>query len=56
MKNPARRPSSCRAGQRADSFLSLRESLIVERDLLAAAPGHIAVAEDTALFAGVTPD
>jgi LmbE family N-acetylglucosaminyl deacetylase len=35
---------------------AIRESLIVERYLLAAAPGHIAVREDAALFAGVTAD
>jgi LmbE family N-acetylglucosaminyl deacetylase len=34
----------------------IRESLIVERYLLAAAPGRIAVAKDTDLFAGVVPD
>ena len=34
----------------------IRQTLAVERYLLVAAPGHIAIADDSALFAGVTPD
>jgi len=34
----------------------IRQTLMIERYLLAAAPGHIVITEDTALFAGVTPD
>jgi LmbE family N-acetylglucosaminyl deacetylase len=34
----------------------LRKTLSMERYLLAAAPGHISTTNDTALFAGVTPD
>jgi len=34
----------------------IRKTLAVERYLLVAAPGHIAIADDSALFAGVTPD
>ena len=35
---------------------AVRKHLQVEQYLLAAAPGRVAVAEDTALFGGVTPD
>ncbi len=34
----------------------IRKTLSVERYLLAAAPGRMAITDDTALFAGVTPD
>ena len=34
----------------------IRKTLAVERYLLVAAPGHVAIADDSALFAGVTPD
>lgn len=34
----------------------IRKTLAVERYLLVAAPGHIAIADDSALFAGVVPD
>ena len=34
----------------------IRKTLSMERYLLVAAPGHIVITDDTALFAGVTPD
>ena len=55
-KLEAFRKHSTQAGVLTRIGDTVRKHLETERYLLAAAPGRISVAEDTALFAGVVPD
>jgi LmbE family N-acetylglucosaminyl deacetylase len=56
MKLAAFRKHSTQAGVLERVGDVIRKTLAVERYLLVAAQGHIAIADDSALFAGVVPD